>query len=200
MLRGSLHSGGESLGRKTNSGSWKGEPLEGRGVERGGGPSRRSTSDWSPGTALAFTVVRGTNPDRQWVHLRWQLIHPFICSSILHSSTSSVNQSVTKPVLSRTLWDYADKLGPCCPPDAPCNPGVGPPLGHLLHQSMCLMPALTAHPAVTHKAFRGPFHCPAIPSLRPSVPTARSTSPMYSFSRVLWFVLLTPGATGALGP
>lgn len=73
-------------------------------------------------------------------------------------------------------------------------------LGHLLHQSMCLMPALSLHPVLTHKAFCGPFRRLVVPSLPQSVPTLCFTSHIYFFSRMLGFLLLTSGATGELGP
>ena len=114
VLLGSVHSvWGES--RQEND-QWfveGGAPCRGKGVERGGGPPRRSTSDLSPGMQLF--VARGTNPDRQWgtpetaVH---PLIHLLIHLPFIHL----VSQSVTKPVSSRTPWEYADELGPCTHP------------------------------------------------------------------------------------
>lgn len=157
----------EGLGKNKTIAACKGEHLGGeKGIGRGSEPPQRPSSGFSPGMELTFTVVRGMNPlpAGSRACLRWQSIHSFTCSSIIHLSIHLVIQSFTKPILSKTLWEY-DELGSPVTPDASCTHltlyhGRIFYLGYLLHQSMCLKAALTIQPSLIHKAFQNPFHHP----------------------------------------
>lgn len=101
----------EGLGRNKTIAACKGELLgEEKGIGRGGKPPQRPSSGFSPGMELTFTVVRGMNPlpAGSRACLRWQYIHSPTCSSIIHLPIHLVIQSFTKPILSKTQWEYGE--------------------------------------------------------------------------------------------